>query len=186
MDKEKIIKGVTQILEGLDADLSLPGLKDTPKRVAETYLKLCGGDEETVEEILGRTFVDEATDELILVKNIDFFSLCEHHLLPFYGRAHIGYIPRDRKVLGLSKVARLVEVYSRKLQLQERMTSQIAHAIDKHLSPWGVGVIIEAKHLCMAARGVEKVNHETTTSCMLGAMRNNYAAREEFISLIKR
>jgi GTP cyclohydrolase I len=155
------------------------GLKDTPKRMIASWEKLFGGYKQKPEDVLA-VFGDELYDEMIVVKDIEFYSICEHHCLPFFGRAHIGYIP-DGKIIGLSKLPRLVEIYSRRLQNQERLTSQIARGLRDILKPKGVGVILEAKHFCMMARGVEKQNSEVTTSALLGLFKKEMNTRNEFL-----
>jgi len=167
MFKEKLIKsGVSLILQGIGENISRQGLRDTPRRVADAYKELCRGYSVNVKPILDRTF-EEKYDEIILIRNIELISLCEHHLLPFYGKIHVAYIPKN-KVLGLSKIIRLVNVYAKRLQLQERLTNQIAHTLMDHLEPKGVGVICQARHMCMGVRGVRDFNAETVTSSMLG------------------
>jgi len=161
------------------------GLEKTPQRVAEMLRFLTSGYERDLKEVVNEAvFTDEQYDEMVLVKDIDFYSLCEHHMLPFFGKAHVAYIP-DRKILGLSKLARLVEMYSRRLQVQERLTTQVAQAIQDALAPRGVGVVLEAVHLCMLMRGVEKQNSKAVTAHMLGAFRDCPMTRGEFLELIK-
>lgn len=167
----------------LGDDPSRPGLRLTPARMRETYEFLTSGYKVDVERELNGAIFDEDYDEMVLVKHIDFFSLCEHHLLPFFGRVHVGYLPKGR-VIGLSKIPRIVEIYSRRLQLQERMTAQIARCLMDHLQPLGVGVVCEAVHLCMAMRGVQKVNSFTTTSAMEGRFKSDARTRQEFLHLI--
>ena len=159
------------------------GLLQTPVRAASAIEFLTKGYGETVEAVVGDAIFSSSTDEVVIVKNIEVYSLCEHHLLPFFGRCHVGYIPAGR-IIGLSKVARVIDVFARRLQIQEELTRQVAEAIMGALQPVGVGVIIEARHLCMMMRGVEKQNSEMTTSCMLGAFRDNAQTRSEFLSLI--
>jgi GTP cyclohydrolase I len=174
---------VRQILTYIGEDPSREGLARTPYRVARAYEYLTKGYNQDPKEVINKAMFTEDYQEMVLVKDIDFFSLCEHHLLPFFGRAHVAYIPKHR-IVGLSKVARLVEVYSRRLQVQERLTTQVANTIMEELDPQGVGVVIRAEHLCMRMRGVEKQNSIVTTSAMLGAFRNQQATREEFITLV--
>ncbi len=180
-DYEKMQKGVTLLLEGLGEDLNREGLQDTPKRVVEAYRYWCSGYHTSVSDILKRTFT-EKHDNMITLKNISVYSLCEHHLAPFFGCAHVSYIP-DGKVLGLSKMARLVEAFARRLQLQERLTDQIAGALMEHLKPKGVGVVLKCKHLCMASRGIEKEDHETITSSVHGFYRDKPEVKSEFLRL---
>lgn len=176
---------IERLLRELGEDPGRDGLRGTPERVEAAFRFLTSGYREDPREILaGAVFTEDKYDEMVLVKDIDFASLCEHHLLPFFGKAHVAYIP-DRKILGLSKIARLVEVYSRRLQVQERMTSQIAQSLYDALSPRGVGVVVEAIHLCMLMRGVEKQNSKAVTSAMLGGFRDRPATRAEFLELIK-
>jgi GTP cyclohydrolase I len=158
------------------------GLQDTPERVERSMQYLTKGYQENPEETLRGAMFDVAYDEMVIVKDIEMFSLCEHHLLPFFGKVHVAYIPQG-KVIGLSKVARLVDVFARRLQVQERLTTQIAEAIDSAIKPQGVGVVVEARHLCMMMRGVEKQHSSTITSSMLGAFRAK-ETRDEFLALI--
>jgi GTP cyclohydrolase I len=160
------------------------GLRDTPERVKESLEFLTRGYRMTMEDVFGDALFHETYKDMILVKDIEMYSLCEHHLLPFYGRVHIGYIP-DGTIVGLSKVPRLVELYSRRLQVQERMTRQIAECLQQHLQPIGVAVVVEANHLCMMMRGVEKQNSRAITSCMLGSFQTDPKTRSEFMQLIK-
>lgn len=174
---------VRHILEYVGEDPDREGLVKTPERVSRAFAYLTKGYAEDPKAVINQAMFTEDYQEMVLVKDIDFFSLCEHHLLPFFGRAHVAYIPKHR-IVGLSKVARLVEVYSRRLQVQERLTTQLANTVMEELDPQGVGVIVRAEHLCMRMRGVEKQNSIVTTSAMLGAFRNNQATREEFITLV--
>jgi len=160
------------------------GLIRTPRRVAQSLKFLTSGYTQDVDELLNGAFYEVAYEEMVIVKDIEVFSLCEHHLLPFFGRCHIGYIP-SKKVIGLSKIPRLVEVFARRLQLQERLTNQIAETIMEKINPRGVGVVIEARHLCMIMRGVEKQNSVAVTSRMLGVFRDEQKTREEFLSLVR-
>src|SRR5262245_22665756 len=178
-----IEENVRQILTQIGEDPNREGLVKTPYRVARAYEYLTKGYGQDPKEVINKAMFTEDYQEMVLVKDIDFFSLCEHHLLPFFGRAHVAYIPKHR-IVGLSKVARLVEVYSRRLQVQERLTTQIANTLMEELDPLGVGVVIRAEHLCMRMRGVEKQNSIVTTSAMLGAFRTQQPTREEFITLI--
>lgn len=181
--KTTIEDNVRQILTHIGEDPTREGLVRTPYRVARAYEYFTRGYDQDPKEVINKAMFTEDYQEMVLVKDIDFFSLCEHHLLPFFGRAHVAYIPKHR-IVGLSKVARLVEVYSRRLQVQERLTTQVANTIMEELDPLGVGVVIRAEHLCMRMRGVEKQNSIVTTSAMLGAFRNQQATREEFITLV--
>ena len=178
---EKLIENM---LEGLGEDPQRQGLRKTPARVAETFKFLTKGYSENVEEILKDALFDVQYDEMVIIRNIEVYSLCEHHLLPFFGKCHVGYLP-TRKVIGLSKVIRLVELFSRRLQVQERLTQQIAHTIQEQANPQGVGVIIEAQHLCMMMRGVEKQNVKVTTSTLLGKFRQDQRSRMEFLNLVR-
>ena len=176
---------VRQLLAELGEDPSREGLLDTPKRVEKALRFLTSGYTADVDTVLNNALFTVDYNEMVIVKDIDFYSLCEHHLLPFFGRCHIAYIPRT-KVIGLSKIPRLVEVFARRLQIQERMTSQIAETIRQKIDPLGVAVVIEATHLCMAMRGVEKQNSGCITSAMLGGFQNDARTRMEFLELIKR
>lgn len=174
---------IAELIKSLGEDLSREGLKDTPKRADEAWDHLFSGYGKKPEDVL-TVFDNEGYDEMILVKDIEFYSHCEHHMLPFFGKAHVAYIPKD-KIIGLSKMPRLVEIFARRLQNQERLTTQIAEALQTLLDPKGVGVVIEAKHFCMMARGVEKQMSEVTTSAVKGLFKKNPATREEFLRLIK-
>lgn len=177
-------ENVRQILEYMGEDPEREGLLKTPARVARAFEYLTKGYAQDPKAIISQAkFTDEDYQEMVLVRDIDFFSLCEHHILPFFGRAHVAYLPRHH-IVGLSKIPRLVEVFSRRLQVQERLTTQIANTLMEELDPLGVGVIIKAEHLCMRMRGVEKQNSVVTTSAMLGAFRTQQATREEFITLV--
>jgi GTP cyclohydrolase IA len=176
---------VRRLLVGLGEDVERDGLQRTPERVANALLELTKGYRMNVEEVLNGALFEVTYDEMVIVKDIEMFSLCEHHLLPFFGKVHVAYIP-GKKVIGLSKIARLVEMFSRRLQIQERLTSQIAKTIEQAIAPEGVGVVIEARHLCMMMRGIEKQHSSAVTSSMLGAFRDNVQTREEFLSLINR
>lgn len=180
-----VIEGsVRQILRALGEDPDREGLRRTPYRVARAYEFLTRGYHQDPKQVInGALFVEEDYQEMILVKDIDFFSICEHHLLPFFGKAHVAYIPKNRLV-GISKIVRLAEVYSRRLQVQERLTTQIANTMMEELDPYGVGVVLKAEHLCMRMRGVEKQNSVVVTSAMLGVFRSKQETREEFMTLI--
>ena len=182
MNMQDIIR---QLLAELGEDPSREGLIDTPKRVEKALKFLTSGYEADVDTVLNNALFTVDYNEMVIVKDIDFYSLCEHHLLPFFGRCHIAYIPQG-KVIGLSKIPRLVEIFARRLQIQERMTSQIADTIREKIEPLGVAVVIEATHLCMAMRGVEKQNSFAITSAMLGAFQNDARTRMEFLELIRR
>jgi GTP cyclohydrolase IA len=175
---------IYDLLKELGEDPTREGLERTPARVAKAYEYLTSGYQQRVEDVLNDALFTEEYDEMVVVKDIDYFSLCEHHLLPFFGRAHIAYMP-SRKIVGLSKIPRLVEMFSRRLQVQERLTTQIAHTIDDVLQPRGVAVVVEGLHLCMLMRGVEKQNSKAVTSAMLGAFRDRPETRAEFMDLIK-
>jgi len=178
-------RAVTEILKGIGEDPSREGLLKTPSRVAKSWQYLTAGYAKDVHEVLNNAIFHEKYNEMVIVRDIDFFSMCEHHLLPFYGRAHVAYIP-EGKIIGLSKIPRIVEIFSRRLQVQERMTQQIAETLFDALTPDGVGVVVEAHHLCMMMRGVEKQNSLATTSAMLGSFRDDERTRNEFLKLIKR
>ncbi len=183
MDKKKITKAVKLFLEGIGEDPERGGLKDTPKRVAEMCEEIFSGIGVDSAKVI-KVLKSEDHDEIVLLKDISFFSVCEHHLLPFIGNAHVAYIPNGPKVTGLSKLARVVEIESKKLQVQERLTTAIAEAIMKALRPKGVMVVIEAEHLCMAMRGVKKAGSKAQTSVVRGIFRKNPATRAEAMSLI--
>ena len=182
MDTNNIQQLIQSLLSEVDPDVSREGLQDTPRRVAASYEKLFGGYNEDPKEAL--TFFDsEQYDEMITCRDIDFYSTCEHHMLPFYGKAHIGYIP-DKKIVGLSKLPRVVEIFSRRLQNQERLTSQVTDFLQEHLEARGIGIMIEGVHLCMQARGVEKQNTLVTTSSFRGLFKKNLNTRNEFLTII--
>jgi len=173
----------TEFIRRIGDDPARAGLQRTPERMQESYAFLTSGYRVNLEDELRDAIFEEKYDEMVLVKHIDFFSLCEHHLLPFFGKIHVAYIPHGR-VIGLSKIPRIVDAYSRRLQLQERLTAQIAECLMQHLRPWGVGVVCEAMHLCMAMRGVQKVKSYTTTSAMEGGFKSDARTRQEFLHLI--
>ncbi len=175
---------IKKILLQIGEDPSREGLLDTPKRVKKSYDFLTGGYNIDINHLVNNAIFEEKTDGIVLVRDIEMYSLCEHHLLPFYGRAHVGYIPNN-KIIGISKIPRIVDMFARRLQVQERLTAQIADALQEVLSPLGVGVVIKAKHLCMMMRGVEKQNSELFTSCMLGEFKTNSVSRNEFLDLIR-
>ncbi len=179
-----IDKLIEQLLKELGEDPKREGLDKTPERVEKALRYLTSGYEQNVKDVLNDATFVEDYDEMVIVKDIDFFSVCEHHLMPFFGKAHIAYMPR-RTIVGLSKIPRLVEMFSRRLQVQERLTTQIASTLDEALQPRGVAVVMEAIHLCMLMRGVEKQNSKAVTSAMLGAFRDRPETRAEFMELIK-
>ncbi len=184
MDPQKIEEGIRLILQGIGEDPDREGLKDTPKRVARMYQEVFAGLEEDPQEHLKIVFTEEH-EEMVLVKDIPIYSMCEHHLLPFYGKAHVAYIPRKGKITGLSKLARVIEGYAKRPQLQERLTSQIADSVMASLEPRGVIVVIEAEHMCMTMRGVKKPGSATLTSAVRGLFKTNEATRSEAFSLIR-
>lgn len=184
-NNERIERLVWELLKELGEDPAREGLVDTPKRVAESLKFLTSGYKADIEQLINEARFAQETTSMVVVKDIELYSLCEHHLLPFYGRCHIGYIPRG-KVFGVSKLARLVDMYARRLQIQEKLTEQIAYAVKDSINADGVGVMIEARHLCMMMRGVEKQNSMFVTSSVLGVFRTNPATREEFLSLISK
>jgi GTP cyclohydrolase I len=184
-NRERVEKLIRELLIELGEDPVREGLAKTPKRVAEALAYLTSGYHADVQQLINEAIFEQETTSMVVVKDIEVYSLCEHHMLPFYGRCHIGYIPRGR-VFGISKLARLVDMYARRLQIQERLTEQIAYAIKDSINADGVGVMIEARHLCMMMRGVEKQNSMFVTSSVLGVFRSNPATREEFLSIINR
>ena len=182
-DREKIEAGIRLILEGIGEDPDRDGLLETPRRYADMCLEVFGGLQRESGEVLGKVFEDPF-DELVMVRDIPFHSMCEHHMLPFTGVAHVGYLPGER-IIGLSKLARVVELYARTLQVQERLTTQVAGWLDEHLAPKGVGVVLEAEHLCMSLRGVQKHGATTVTSALRGLVRDDPRTRQEFLELTK-
>jgi len=175
----------SKIIEAIGEDVTREGLIDTPKRAAQAFKFLNNGYDKTLEEVLNDAIFTADTEDMVIVKDIELYSLCEHHLLPFIGKCHVGYLPQG-KVLGLSKVARIIDMYARRLQIQEKLTKQIADAIELSIGAKGVAVVIEAKHLCMMMRGVEKQNSVMTTSVMTGIFRKEISTRSEFLNLINR
>lgn len=183
MSQEKIAQLVKELLIEIGEDPSREGLRETPERVARSFKKLYEGYHEDPKKLI-TVFDNEGYDEMVIAKDIEFYSICEHHMLPFYGRVHVGYVP-DTKIVGLSKMPRLVEVFARRLQNQERLTKQIADTLNEVLGPKGVGVVIEAAHLCMQARGVEKQSSKISTSSFTGLFIKDARTRSEFLNLIK-
>lgn len=183
MNYDMIEKFVKNLLQEVGEDPGREGLINTPNRVAKAYEFLTQGYKLNIEEILNDAIFNEKYDEMVIVKDIDFYSLCEHHLLPFYGKVHVAYIPNG-KIVGLSKIPRLTDIYAQRLQIQERMTQEIADTLDKYLTPRGVGVVVEAYHMCMMMRGVQKQNSITTTSAMHGIFKEDARTRTEFLNLI--
>jgi GTP cyclohydrolase I len=185
MDTERVERLVTELLAEIGEDPKREGLLRTPHRIALALQFLTSGYRADAEEVLNSAVFTQEINNMVIVRDIELYSLCEHHMLPFFGRCHIGYVAKG-KVLGVSKLARLVDMYARRLQIQERLTEQIAHAIMDAVHPRGVGVIVEAQHLCMMMRGVQKQNSMMTTSSVLGSMRDSAATRTEFLTLIGR
>jgi GTP cyclohydrolase I len=183
IDQDKIKRAVHDILVAIGEDPSREGIKETPRRIAEMYAEVFSGMKEDPREVLSVGF-EEGHNEMVILKDIPFYSMCEHHLLPFYGMVHIGYIPKGR-VVGASKLGRVVEILARRPQLQERLTTQIADTIVEALQPQGVAVVIEAEHMCMTMRGVKKPGSNIVTSAMRGSFRTRAVTRAEFLSLIK-
>jgi len=181
MRRREIVK---DLLESIGEDPTREGLLRTPERVSKSFEELTQGTEQRLEDVVGQGVFKEDCSEMVIVKDIEFYSLCEHHMLPFYGRVHVAYIP-DGRIIGLSKIPRIVDMFARRLQVQERMTSQIAEAIQEVLQPKGVGVVADAAHLCMMMRGVQKQNSSTMTSCLLGGFRSDPRTRSEFLDLVR-
>jgi GTP cyclohydrolase IA len=182
-DARSVAYHIRELIKLIGEDPNREGLRKTPERFEKAFKFLTSGYHQNIDHVLNGATFSVAYDEMVIVKGIEFFSLCEHHLLPFFGKAHVAYLP-DKRVLGLSKIARLVNMYARRLQIQERLTSQVAQAIQEKVAPQGVGVIIEARHLCMQMRGVEKQCGQAVTSSMLGAFRHNKQTRDEFLALV--
>jgi len=181
---DAISNAYTNILEGIGEDPKRDGLRDTPVRAARAMEFLTHGYSQTLEEVVNGAIFESESDEMVIVRNIELYSLCEHHLLPFTGKCHVAYLPQGR-VVGLSKIARIVDMFARRLQIQENLTREIADAVGKVTEGRGVGVIVEARHLCMMMRGVEKQNSSMTTSAMLGRFRSDINTRNEFLSLVR-
>lgn len=182
VSREQAIEAVRTLIQYIGDDPDREGLKDTPDRVIRSYEHLYKGYKSDPAEVLQRTFTSK-TEEMVILSNIELYSTCEHHMLPFFGKCHIGYLPKG-KVLGISKLARILEVYARRLQIQEELCHQVANAIYTELAPYGVGVVIEAQHMCMTSRGVEKQHSIMTSSALLGSFRENHSTRSEFFRLI--
>lgn len=183
MDKKKIKKAVRLILEAVGEDPDREGLRETPRRVADMYGEIFAGMKQRPADVV-KVFYAEEHDEMVMLKDIPFFSMCEHHMLPFFGVAHIAYIPKGNKLLGLSKLARILDMFAKRLQLQERLTSQVADTIMRSIGPLGVLVIIEAEHLCTTMRGIKKSGSRMVTSAIRGVFRKNESTRKEALSLI--
>jgi GTP cyclohydrolase I len=177
-------EAVESLLKSIGEDPSREGLQRTPQRVSQSFEELTQGMDQSLEDVVGHGVFQEDCSEMVIVKDIEFYSLCEHHLLPFYGRVHVAYIPNGR-IIGLSKIPRIVDMFARRLQVQERMTAQIAEAIQEVLQPKGVGVVADAAHLCMMMRGVQKQNSSTMTSYLLGGFRSDPRTRSEFLDLVR-
>lgn len=185
MSLEKLTSNYREILSELGEDPTREGLRDTPERAAKAIKFLCRGYEQSLDEIVNNALFESSSDEMVIVKNIELYSLCEHHMLPFIGKAHVAYMPNG-KVVGLSKIARIVDMFARRLQIQEGLTRQIAEAVQEVTDARGVAVVIEANHMCMMMRGVEKQNSSMLTSVMLGSFRESFNTRQEFLQLIGR
>ena len=182
--RKKLEMNTKNLLELLGEDPSREGLLNTPKRVARAWEFLTKGYNENLDELINNAIFEGESKDMVIVKNIEFYSLCEHHMIPFYGKAHIGYIP-DGKIIGLSKLARITDLFSQRLQVQERLTNQIAQCLQEVLNPRGVAVVLEGKHFCMLSRGVQKQNSIATSSSMLGIFREKESTRNEFLKLIE-
>jgi GTP cyclohydrolase I len=185
LPNEDLKDAARQILSAVGEDPEREGLQDTPRRVAESLAYLTEGYGVSPKEVVGNALFHHQGDDLVAVRDIPFYSLCEHHLLPFFGRCHVAYLPAG-KIIGISKLPRLVDVFAHRLQLQERLTRQLAEAIDEVVSPRGVAVVMEGRHLCVEMRGVEKLDSNTVTSCLIGEFRENPALRAEFLELVRR
>ncbi|MBI2423290.1 MAG: GTP cyclohydrolase I FolE [Candidatus Hydrogenedentes bacterium] len=185
MNQERVAGLIRELLIELGEDPDREGLAKTPMRVAKAYEFLTSGYRKNIDDIINNAIFESQSNNMIISRDIEVYSLCEHHMLPFFGRCHIGYVAKD-KVIGLSKLARIVDFYARRLQVQERLTSEIAHEVRRHTKAVGVGVVIECRHLCSMMRGVEKQNSVMTTSTVLGSFREEAVTREEFLSLINR
>lgn len=183
-NEQMISDAVLQILEALKEDISRPGLKDTPKRVAKSLLDLTNGQHLTPADIVGDAIFPCESSGMILQKDVEFYSLCEHHLLPFFGKVHLAYLP-DQKIIGLSKIGRVIDIFAHRLQVQENLTHQVAMAIDRLLKPRGVAVIIEAQHFCMMMRGVKKQGNRTLTSEYTGVFKSDHMLKTDFLQAIK-
>jgi len=183
LDAKTIACHMREIIQLVGEDPNREGLRKTPERFEKALKFLTSGYHQNIDHVFNGATFSVTYDEMVVVKDIEFFSLCEHHLLPFFGKCHVAYIP-DKKVVGLSKIPRLVNMFARRLQIQERLTNQIANAIQQKIAPLGVGVVIEGRHLCMVMRGVEKESSQTVTSAMLGSFKDNPKTREEFLALI--
>jgi GTP cyclohydrolase I len=183
MSQDALVQHYSGIIEGVGEDLQRDGLLKTPQRAAKAMQFMCKGYHQTLDGVVNKAVFETSNDDMVIVKDIELYSLCEHHMLPFIGKAHVAYLPKGR-VIGLSKIARIVDMYARRLQIQENMTVQIADAIEQAIQPAGVAVTIEAEHLCMKMRGVEKQNSVMKTSVMLGAFRKSQATRMEYLTLI--
>lgn len=182
--EDRLAELYRQILIELGEDPDREGLMKTPERAAQALRDFTRGYHQDADELLNKAIFSEEYDDMIIVRDIELYSLCEHHLVPFFGSAHVGYIPQG-KILGLSKIARLVDMFSRRLQVQERLTHEIAHALEVAIQPRGVAVVVQARHLCMMSRGVEKQHSSMVTSCVLGAFRDDHATRQEFMELLR-
>jgi GTP cyclohydrolase I len=185
MNKENVERLIRELLVELGEDPSREGLQRTPARVAASWAQLTGGYHTDLRALVNKAVFEQAGESMVIARDIEVYSLCEHHLLPFFGRCHIGYIPNG-KVIGVSKLARITDRYAHRLQIQERLTEEIAHTVMDAIKPHGVGVMIEARHLCMMMRGVEKQESEMVTSSVLGTFRTSHATRSEFLALISR
>jgi GTP cyclohydrolase I len=185
MDRKKIEKGVRLLLEGMGEDTSRSGLKNTPQRVASMFQEIFSGLETSPEDLL-KAIEGESHDEMVMLKDIPFYSVCEHHILPFFGRAHIAYIPQKGRIVGIGELAKALEIMAKRLQVQERLTAQLADVIMERLKPKGAMVIIDAEHLCLSMRGIKKPGSRTVTSAVRGTFRTKQSTREEMLALIKK